>query len=697
MEPTLKWLDPDLIVANWDLNPRERDENHILAIARHMNDNGYDDDFPIIVYYLEEGPIHPSLNFAATGYHRLAAAMLKHSDYPNLPLKEVYVELHTGTMDDVVITMMTDNWQWSPSVNQSMGKMPSAFELRAMRYRLMLFPDNFKKSDRNLAKEWGCDKRAIGTIRGEIINRLQTDVRISIPYFTEAYREEILRIAERGMYISTDGNEHPRVKSDPLQAMFEGMSDYEILQKEWNRIDGLIKQALKTLGFNNLQQAYMVRRLGAPRKNISWEDKDYKKGIRDGTAFLKIISEPELDPNVENIVKELELYNKAIEVYKPIRRRMSLPYLTSEAENVAKEFDYISSADWEEKERSERIKQLRSLINRFKDIYAAESKTRAMRDKEEEEKRTALELKRTGDATEDARKIMWDTYEVSELPKYTTQLAFAREACAAMGYKISENDDSPDNVVLGKEGALVKNLPLDEVIRWRSTFAGITAAINNKLEWVLKLIPRPEECFKSLKLSLSTTGSLEQVDGQTACEMYNITQEQFDALKQQAFAESCDVLRNQNQKLREDASSFFSAHCPVLLDAVGWEGLWKAALALPQFSDLSEETFTGVHDDEDFNDYTLLLKEKHALTRFENDVRIWQSRSWIKDLLPPPPVADNRTYTKINRIFILAEHENGNEDEIHVGNSDGADCPLHRVPKEVIEKLLTLVQNVEKK
>ena len=349
MEPTLKWLDSDLIVTNWDLNPRERDENHILAIAHHMNDNGYDDDFPIIVYHLEEGPIHPSSNFAATGYHRLAAAALKHSDYPNLPLKEVYVELRTGTMDDVVITMMTDNWQWSPSVNQSMGKMPSALELKAMRYRLMLFPDNFKKSDRNLAKEWSCDKRAIGAMRGEIVSKLQADVRISIPYFTEAYREEILRIAERGMYISTDGREHPRIKSDPLQATFEGMPDHEILQKEWDRIDGLIKQSLNTLGFNNLQQAYMIRRLGAPRKNISWEDKDYKKGIRDGTAFLKIISEPELDPNVENIVKELELYNKAIEVYKPIRRRMSLPYLTSEAENVAKEFDYISSADWEEK------------------------------------------------------------------------------------------------------------------------------------------------------------------------------------------------------------------------------------------------------------------------------------------------------------------------------------------------------------
>ena len=82
--------------------------------------------------------------------------------------------------------------------------------------------------------------------------------------------------------------------------------------------------------------------------------------------FWKVISEPELNPNIENMVKELELYNKTIDVYKPIRRRMSLPYLTSEAENVAKEFDYLGTADWEEKERSERLKQLRSLINRFK-------------------------------------------------------------------------------------------------------------------------------------------------------------------------------------------------------------------------------------------------------------------------------------------------------------------------------------------
>ena len=80
--------------------------------------------------------------------------------------------------------------------------------------------------------------------------------------------------------------------------------------------------------------------------------------------------------------------------------------------------------------------------------------------------------------------------------------------------EISENDDSPDNVVLGKEGALVKNLPLDEVIRWRSTFAGITAAINNKLEWVLKLIPTSRGMFQKFETHVFNNSSLEQVDGQ---------------------------------------------------------------------------------------------------------------------------------------------------------------------------------------
>ena len=696
MESTLKWLTPNSIVTNWDLNPRARDEEHILEIARHMNDNGYDDDFPVIVYNLEDGPEHQSSSFAATGYHRLAAAALKHSDFPNLPLKKVYVELRNGTMNDVVMTMMTDNWQWSPSTNRKVGKMPSADELRAMRYRLMLLPDNFRKADRLLAKEWNCGRTAIYNIREEIVDRLNRGTKLTIPYFTEIDRDEILRIAEVGMYIGSDGKLHPRTKTDSLQASFPGMSDSELLHKEWDRVEVIIKQAVNTLGFRNLQQTYILRRLGAPRKNRSWGAKEYKKGVRDATAFLKVISEPELDSDMANMVEELELYNEAIDVYKPLRKNLSRPYLTPDAENAAKEFDEIGTADWEEKERSDRLDQLRSLIKRFKGIYAAENRERGVHEQEERKKRVALELERTGEATEKARQVMWDTYEKSDLPNHTTKLVFARSACTAMGYIISENVKSPDNVILGKEGALVKDLQLDEIIRWRSTFEGIAAAINNKVEWVGRFIPRPEECLRSLKLSLSTTGTLEQVDRKDACKMFNIKQDQFDALKQQTIEEGCADLRKQNREHLQNANNIYTNRGNEL-EVVGWEGIWKAALLLPQFSGLSEETFTGAHDKESFNDYPVLLKESQALARFEADMRFWNNRRWIKDLIPPP-VSENgdMKYTKINRISILAEQVDGNEEEIHVGNSDEVDLPLNRVPNELIEGFLNLVQSVEK-
>ena len=37
METTLKWLSTNDIVKDWSMNPRDRDEDHIRTIARHMN------------------------------------------------------------------------------------------------------------------------------------------------------------------------------------------------------------------------------------------------------------------------------------------------------------------------------------------------------------------------------------------------------------------------------------------------------------------------------------------------------------------------------------------------------------------------------------------------------------------------------------------------------------------------------------
>ena len=160
-----------------------------------MNKVGYRTDFPLIVYHINK------IFVAATGHHRIAAALTRDDEFPNLPLKEVFCEIRQGTMDDVIRTMMTDNFQWSPGINPKLGKMPSRAEIRNMRYRLMLFPDNFRKSERLLAQEWNCNHFTVGKIRDEILEGLSGGWKQPPPHFSDAAREEIECIIQRDMYV----------------------------------------------------------------------------------------------------------------------------------------------------------------------------------------------------------------------------------------------------------------------------------------------------------------------------------------------------------------------------------------------------------------------------------------------------------------------------------------------------------------
>ena len=64
----------DLWFADWELNPRSRDEDHILDLAAHMNEHGYDEAHPIIVYKIKDAGYNKDLWFAATGMHRIEAS-----------------------------------------------------------------------------------------------------------------------------------------------------------------------------------------------------------------------------------------------------------------------------------------------------------------------------------------------------------------------------------------------------------------------------------------------------------------------------------------------------------------------------------------------------------------------------------------------------------------------------------------------
>ena len=203
-----QWLNPIEIVLDWSLNPRNRDKAHIRDIARHMNEVGYLEKFPIIVYHLGD-------KFqCAAGAHRLEAAMLEDAEFEYLPLKEVYCDVRQGSKSDMIRSMLENNFQHTPGFNNGIGKMPSRNEVRDMRYRLLLYPDIFKKADRVLAKQWGCDHKTVGSLRKDIILKVLTGefspVDPKFSHIDAANLQEIEKIIADGVYEGLDRRYRPR-------------------------------------------------------------------------------------------------------------------------------------------------------------------------------------------------------------------------------------------------------------------------------------------------------------------------------------------------------------------------------------------------------------------------------------------------------------------------------------------------------
>ena len=213
---SFQWLSQENIRVDWDMNPRERDEDHIRTLASHMNEKGYDAKFPIIVYKIKTGSMAikdtkgDDVFHAATGHHRLAASLLRDDEFRNLPLLEVYCEIREGTRSEYVRWMLVDNFQHTPGFNRNIGKTPTRKELQQMRFQLLFFPDVFGKGDRLLADKWGCDHKTVGEVRNWFISKLSRGETPQPAHVSDSDIEEIKEIIESDLYLGKDGKKYPR-------------------------------------------------------------------------------------------------------------------------------------------------------------------------------------------------------------------------------------------------------------------------------------------------------------------------------------------------------------------------------------------------------------------------------------------------------------------------------------------------------
>ena len=532
IEATFKWIDPSRIQKNWELNPRERDEEHIQNLAKHMNSSGYDKDFPIIVYNLEDSAWE--LPFAATGFHRLEAAMLKSEDFPFLPLKRVYAEMRSGTIDDLVKTMMLDNFRWDPGVNRRLGKMPTRNEVRAMRHRLLFIPSEFEKGDRMLASEWGCDHKVVGRLREKLIEEVQGGALTPPQFVNDTDISDILKIHESDMYLALDGNKHPRRKRNgsdpspqeelPLQEAIDEAKSEE-LHSEWVNLDLQISKAIASLEHNQLLSTYHIRRLKAPREHHSWQEDDFKCAIEDAQLWLTEFENPQPDGEMALMLEEIGLINEVLGTYKSLMGdQFHIEMLSTEGKDAKKAVMSLRTADFEAMDRSLRMELLGDLKNEFGYVSEFEEKARTEKKKRTEAEKAEKLLDAARVEVQASRRGMWKMREDTGLAIHATPDVFQIAALKSLGLSedakqyMSESVDDP-----------LLDLPLSGLRTWRSRFDALKIGIEQKAEWATALYPQPQ--LDELKASLidkhwrheHNWGSLTPADMNALAEKYHCT------------------------------------------------------------------------------------------------------------------------------------------------------------------------------
>ena len=87
---------------------------------------------------------------------------------------------------------------------------------------------------------------------------------------------------------------------------------------------------------------------------------------------------------------------------------------------------------------------------------------------------------------------LWETFDNLEISKHLTHEEFATICCLQFNWMIVDDYDSPENYILGKDYALVKNLEGKAVMKQQQRFEKVTQSLKDEADWVKALLPETE-------------------------------------------------------------------------------------------------------------------------------------------------------------------------------------------------------------
>ena len=185
-----RWENPVGIYIPSFMNNRQLNPVYVEGLEDSMCKDGFLPTFPIVCFRRADLPYFDDytseLYICACGVHRTTAAQ-------NLKLDKVYVDLRTGTMDDFIETMHTDNFQFDPALDTSLGQLFTKKEKREACKQLLLLPKYLKLTNVALADMWHTSEGNIRRWREEIASSIDEDPN-SVDFCTQERLAEIKEI-----------------------------------------------------------------------------------------------------------------------------------------------------------------------------------------------------------------------------------------------------------------------------------------------------------------------------------------------------------------------------------------------------------------------------------------------------------------------------------------------------------------------
>ena len=297
----LRWESPLDIYVPHELNNRPLDAGYVESLEDSMRTQGYLPTYPIICYRRLDLPKDvfdgktDALYICAAGFHRTTAAK-------NINLDKVYVEIRSGAFEDYLETLHTDNFQFDPSVDTSLGQIWTKTEKRKACKQLLLLPKYFKLTNIALAELWHTSEANVRRWRDEVASSID-EGSLDAPFpISEAWQSSLKEILDSNVREMTDGSVvkvRSKSKEDKWEYYWELQKKVENHKDlDWNtEIEPYCKQmyekdasdlSLKKLAELDQRIAVhdpefmkMCRELGKKKRELNAAQAEYHKAYRE--------------------------------------------------------------------------------------------------------------------------------------------------------------------------------------------------------------------------------------------------------------------------------------------------------------------------------------------------------------------------------------------------------------------------------